>query len=604
MTTNHFDAKEFLKTLTQQPGVYRMLSESGVVLYVGKAKNLRKRLSNYFRGLLDPKTQVLVEQIHHIEVTITSSENEALILEAQLIKHLKPRYNVLLRDDKSYPYILISHHPQFPRIGIYRGAKRNDGEYYGPYPNALAARNTLHLIYRMFLIRSCSDTFFANRSRPCLQYQIKRCSAPCVKYIDPKQYQQDIELARLFLRGKDQFLIDALILRMESASAAQQFEQAAYYRDKIADLRRVYAQQCVSHGEKNMDIIAIESRDKIVCIELLTVRDGQLLGNRAFFPKVPAHETLENILYEFLSQHYLLNITAQSIPSLLIMNKALEEAEWLSSALTEHAGHKVEIKHAVRGERAQLLALALKNANEALQSRLAGGELWSQRFNALDSFLPSKAPISRIECFDISHTMGEATVASCVVFGREGPIKTAYRRFNIRDIQAGDDYAAMYQALQRHYLKVENRPDILLIDGGKGQVLQAKRVFVEQGISDVMIVGVAKGVSRKPGLEQLILETAQETVRLPSDSEALHLIQQVRDEAHRFAITGHRNTRDKTRRRSTLEDIPGIGPSRRRELLRQFGGLHGIQKASVEELSKVSGISKNLAQQIFDLFHS
>jgi excinuclease ABC subunit C len=608
VTQTTFDPKEFLKTLTQQPGVYRMLSEKNDVLYVGKARNLKRRLANYFHTTRDIKTETLVEQIASIEVTVTASENEALVLEAQLIKKFKPRYNVLLRDDKSYPYIFISAHPEFPRIGIYRGAKREKGDYFGPYPNTFAARNTVHLLYKMFLIRSCTDSFFANRSRPCLQYQIKRCSAPCVGYIDKEKYQQDLELARLFLKGKNQAVLDELIRRMDLASQDLNFELAAIYRDKIADLRRIQEQQYVFREAGNVDIIAIELKNYNACIQILYIREGQLLGNRGFFPKVPAGQPIETILFEFLSQHYLINTSTQEAPQLLLVNHAVADSDWLSSALTEQAGHKVEIKHNVRGERARWVALAEKNAYEALQSRLASHAHLIAQFEALEHFLPEIAPIQRIECFDISHTMGEATVASCVVFDRNGPLKTDYRRFNIRDIQPGDDYAAMYQALTRRYHRAKEEgtvlPDLLLIDGGTGQVTQAKKVLEELNITSIFIIGVAKGVSRKPGLEQLIIETAGTSIRLPSDSHALHLIQQVRDEAHRFAITGHRMQRDKNRRRSTLEDIPGIGPTRRRELLRQFGGLQEIKKASVEELSKVPGISQNLAQQIFDLFHS
>lgn len=608
MTNTTFDAKEFLSTLTQQPGVYRMLSAKGDVLYVGKARNLRRRLASYFRATTnDIKTQTLVEQIANIEVTVTSSENEALVLEAQLIKKLKPRYNVSMRDDKSYPYIYISAHPLYPRISIYRGAKREKGDYFGPYPNTFAARNVVHLLYKIFLIRSCTDNFFANRSRPCLQYQIKRCSAPCVGFIDQGKYAQDLHLAKLFLQGKNQTVIDELIQRMDQASQAMNYELAASYRDKVADLRRIQEQQYVFRDAGDVDVIAIALDNNTACVQILYIRNGQLLGNRGFYPRVPIGESLENILFEFTSQHYLLNEAAHDVPSLILVNQDIAENDWLASTLSEHCGHSVTIKHKVRGDRAHWITLAEKNATEALRTRLASHAHLMARVEALDKFLPQKAPIRRIECFDISHTMGEATVASCVVFDRNGPVKADYRRFNIAGIQPGDDYAAMYQALSRRYTRAKNEasvlPDVLLIDGGKGQIEQARRVLSELQIDSILLMGVAKGVSRKPGLEQLILEAEHESIRLPNDSLALHLIQQVRDEAHRFAIAGHRLRRDKNRRHSTLEDIPGIGPTRRRELIRQFGGLQEIKKASVLELSKVPGISENLAQQIFDLFH-
>lgn len=613
MTKTLFDAKGFLKTLTQQPGVYRMLSAKGDILYVGKARNLRKRLASYFRANeADLKTQALVEQISDIQVTVTDSENEALLLEAQLIKKLHPRYNVLLRDDKSYPYIFISGHQRYPRLSLYRGAKREKGEYFGPYPSSLAARNTLHLLYKIFLIRSCTDSFFANRSRPCLQFQIKRCSAPCVGYIDPEKYAHDIHLAILFLQGKNQTVLNELLSRMDNASAEKQYELAAQYRDKIADLRKIQEQQYVFRNAGDVDVIAIATEKEIACVQILSIRHGQLLGHRGFFPRIPQAESAATILFEFISQHYLVFHSPHDIPSVLLVNHPIPDTDWLQSTLQEQTGHKIDIKHNVRGQRARWLGLAEKNAVEALRSRLASDAHLNARFEALHSFLAEKIPltkpIERIECFDISHTMGEATMASCVVFDRTGPLKADYRRFNIRDITAGDDYAAMRQAVLRRYSRIQNEqgilPDLVLIDGGKGQLEQAKSVFAELQIDSIWLIGVAKGVERKPGLEQLILETEKASLQLPSDSPALHLIQQIRDEAHRFAITGHRLQRDKNRRRSTLEDIPGIGAARRRELLRHFGGLREIKSASAEELSKVPGISKNLAQQIFDLFHS
>lgn len=618
MTHLLFDAKAFLKTITQQPGVYRMLSAKNDVLYVGKARNLRKRLTSYFRANVDDaKTQALVEQIAAIEVTVTDSENEALVLEAQLIKKLHPRYNVLMRDDKSYPYLFISAHPLYPRLSLYRGAKKEKGDYFGPYPSSLAARNTLHLLYKIFLIRSCTDSFFANRSRPCLQYQIKRCSAPCVGYIDPEKYAHDIHLAKLFLQGKNETILNELLSRMDQASAEMHYELAAQYRDKIADLRKIQEQQYVFRNAGDVDVIAIAIEKGIACIQVLSIRHGQLLGHRGFFPKIPQGELAEtiltegSILFEFISQHYLLSHAPQDTPPALLVNHPIPDMDWLASALHEQTGHKVEIKKNVRGQRARWLALAEKNAHEALRSRLASDAHLNARFEALHSLLAEKIPltkpIERIECFDISHTMGEATMASCVVFDRTGAVKADYRRFNIHDITPGDDYAAMHQAVLRRYSRLQKEegklPDLVLIDGGKGQLEQAKRVFEELQIDSVWLIGVAKGESRKPGLEQLILETEKASFQLPNDSAALHLIQQIRDEAHRFAITGHRLQRDKNRRRSTLEDIPGIGAIRRRELLRRFGGLREIKSASVEELSKVPGISKNLAQHIFDLFH-
>jgi excinuclease ABC subunit C len=599
-----FDHKAFLKTLTTRPGVYRMLDHDGTILYVGKAGDLKKRVTSYFRKSgLSVKTRLLVEQIVDIEVTVTRTEAEALLLESNLIKQHRPRYNILLRDDKSYPYIYLSSEQDFPRLCLHRGARRRKGRYFGPYPSALSVRDSLHLLQKLFRVRQCEDSFFANRSRPCLQYQIKRCAAPCVGLIDQPQYAADVERTVMFLEGRSSEVIDGLVAEMESAAAAREYEQAAVCRDLIASLSRVQEKQYISNQGGDVDIVACLTEKGSACVQVFYIRGGRNLGNAVFFPKVPLENSAADVLSAFLPQYYL----GKDVPGEVLLSHALEDDEVLSKVLGEHAGHRVRVRANVRGDRAQWVRMALSNAELALATHINTRKGFSGRLQSLTEALGLDEVPERIECFDISHTSGEATVASCVVFGLEGPLKSDYRRFNIRDIQPGDDYGAMEQALTRRYTRLKKGegklPDILFIDGGKGQVSSACKALEELQVTDVRIIGVAKGPGRKPGLETLYIPGRSTAVTLLADSPALHLIQQVRDEAHRFAITGHRQRRARTRSTSPLEHIPGVGPKRRQQLLQQLGGLREVARAGVDELARIKGINRRLAQQIYDAFH-
>ena len=599
-----FDAERFLQTVTTRPGVYRMINGDGKVLYVGKARNLKKRLASYFRTSgLAVKTRALMSHTHHVEVTVTRTEGEALILENNLIKEFKPRYNILLRDDKSYPYIYLSAHPDFPRLGFHRGAKEPKGRYFGPYPSAAAVRESLNLLQKVFPVRQCEDTFYRNRTRPCLQFQIKRCTAPCVDLVAREDYQEDVRHAVMFLEGKNQEVIDELVERMEAAARALDFETAGRYRDQIATLRRIQEKQYVSGEGGDADVIASVARDGISCVTVFFLRGGRLLGNKTFYPQHAQDDAAADVLAAFIPQYYL----GRELPAEILLSHPVADRELLEQTLSELAGHRVTLSHGVRGERARWLAMAEANAEHAVSRQLASKANMLQRFEALQEVLGLDQRPERIESFDISHSMGEATVASCVVFNTEGAVKADYRRFNIAGITPGDDYAAMHQALSRRYTRIKQGegvlPDILLIDGGKGQVAQAVAVLEELQIEGVLIVGVAKGEARRPGLETLFLSQERQPLILPADSPALHLIQQIRDEAHRFAITGHRQRRGKARNRSALEDIAGLGPKRRRMLLTQFGGLQEVARAGMEDLCKVRGISRELAQRIYDVFH-
>jgi len=599
-----FDSRVFLKTLTTHPGIYRMLDAESTVLYVGKAANLRKRLSSYFRKTgLSAKTRVLVDQIANVEVTVTHTEAEALLLESNLIKQLRPRYNVLLRDDKSYPYIYLSSQQDFPRLCMHRGARRSKGRYFGPYPSAGSVRESLHLLQKLFRVRQCEDSFFANRSRPCLQYQIKRCTAPCVGLVDKDRYAADVARTVMFLEGRSSEVVDGLVTEMEVASVAQHYEQAAVYRDQIASLRRVQERQYISNERGDVDIVACLTAKGSACVQVFYVRGGRNLGNAVFFPKVPLETAAPDVLSAFLPQYYL----GKDVPSELLLSHALEDGELIAEVLSAHAGHRVVLRSNVRGDRAQWIRMALNNAELALTAHISTRKGFSGRLQSLTAALGLDEVPERIECFDISHTSGESTVASCVVFGLEGPLKSDYRRFNIRDIQAGDDYGAMEQALTRRYTRLKKGearlPDLLFIDGGKGQVSSACKALDELQVTDIRIIGVAKGAGRKPGLETLYIPGRSGAVTLTADSPALHLIQQVRDEAHRFAITGHRQRRAKTRSTSPLEQIPGVGPKRRQQLLRQLGGLREVARAGVDDLASIKGIDRRLAQQIYDAFH-
>jgi excinuclease ABC subunit C len=608
--TCQFDPKAFLKTLPGKPGVYRMLDAADTVIYVGKASNLKKRVSSYFqKNLTSPKTQVLVSRICRIEVTVTHTENEALLLENNLIKSLKPRYNVLYRDDKSYPFIHLSDQA-FPRLGFHRGAQRAKGRYFGPYPSAGAVRETLNLLQKLFPVRQCEDSFYNNRSRPCLQYQIKRCTAPCVGLVTEEHYQEDVRHAVMFLEGKSSVVNDELVRRMEQAAAALDYENAARYRDQIASLRRVQEKQYISADTGDLDVVAAAIERGLGCVQVFTIRGGRNLGNRTYYPKLEAGpletDDVTTLLDSFMPQYYLR--AGRPVPTEILLSHAVSEPGLLERVLSEESGHKVVLSHRLRGQRARWVKLALHNAQQALTMRLNSQSSLLQRFEALQEALNLDEMPKRLECFDISHTMGEATVASCVVFDTNGPLKADYRRFNIKDITPGDDYAAMYQALSRRYRRLRDGegklPDILLIDGGKGQVRQAEEVMAELQISGVLLLGIAKGPERKPGLETLHLSGQEAEIILPADSIALHLIQHIRDEAHRFAITGHRQRRQRSRTTSPLEAIPGLGPKRRQLLLKQFGGLQEVARAGVEDLARVNGISPKLAQQIYDTFHA
>ena len=599
-----FDPQDFLKTVPHKPGVYRMLAKDGTILYVGKAKDLKNRLSSYFRGTLtNPRIFAMVKQVCNVALAITNTEAEALLLESNLIKQHAPRYNILLKDGKGYPYIHITA-GEYPRIEFYRGSRKQTGQYFGPYPSVGAVRQTMHLMKKLFKARQCEDSYFANRSRPCLEYQIKRCSAPCVGLIDKPEYDQSIRHAVQFLQGRTPEVIDDLVQKMESAAQTLNFEKAAEYRDLIESLRHISQQQYVSGSNGNVDVVALCVGSGLASVQVFTVRNGNNLGNRNFFPSLPDDDvSMATILSAFLAQYYL----NHDVPAEILVSEMPDDVDVLADMLTLKQGRKVVIRQPQRGERSKWVELAQRNAEQALQMRVLSRAGMQQRLFALQEVLRRDSSPARMECFDISHTMGEATVASCVVFDLNGAVKAEYRRYNIDGIQLGDDYAAMHQALTRRFRRAVEQagklPDILFIDGGKGQVAQALDVLRELHVTGVEVVGVAKGEGRKPGLETLIIEQGTGRLALPEHSAALHLIQQIRDEAHRFAITGHRARRQKARTQSPLEQIEGLGAKRRQVLLQQFGGLKAIERASVEELAKVSGISATLARKIYDFFN-
>ncbi|MEE1950252.1 excinuclease ABC subunit UvrC [Pseudomonas alcaligenes] len=607
MTATAFDSSAFLATCSGRPGVYRMFDEQSRLLYVGKASNLKKRLASYFRKTgLAPKTAALVARIAQVETTIVANETEALLLEQTLIKEWRPPYNILLRDDKSYPYVLLSD-GDYPRLGIHRGAKSAKGRYFGPYPSAGAIRESLALLQKTFLVRQCEDSYFKNRTRPCLQYQIKRCKAPCVGLVEAAEYAEDVRHSVMFLEGRSNALADELSAAMERAAMGLEFERAAELRDQISLLRRVQDQQSMEGGSGDVDVIAAVVNPGGACVHLISVRGGRVLGSKNFFPQVGIEEEGGAVLMAFLAQYYL-SSHERDMPGELIVNVMHEDLPTLAAAVAELRGREIAISHRVRGTRARWQQLALTNAEQALGARLANRQHVAARFEALAEALDLDEPPQRLECYDISHSSGEATVASCVVFGPEGPLKSDYRRFNIEGITAGDDYAAMHQALTRRFSKLKDGdgklPDILLVDGGKGQMAMAREVLQELAVPELILLGVAKGVTRKPGLETLYLNDAEHEFTLPADSPALHLIQQIRDEAHRFAITGHRARRGKARRTSSLEEVAGVGPKRRRELLKHFGGLQELNRASIDEIAKAPGISKKLAESIYAALHS
>jgi len=605
MSGPEFDHESYLKTLPRKPGVYRMLDAEQNVLYVGKARNLKNRVGSYFRASgLTTKTMALVSRIAEIGVTVTNSETEALLLEQSFIKEDRPPYNIVLRDDKSYPYIYLTDHGEFPRLTFHRGAKRRTGRYFGPFPSAGAVRDSLNILQKLFRLRHCEDSFFKNRSRPCLQYQIQRCSGPCVGFIDPEQYQEDVELAVLFLEGSSNAVLDHFKRRMDESSASLDFERAAKYRDQIAHLRRVQEQQYVHAAEGDVDVFALAESTGTFCVQGLFVRGGRMLGNRTWFPKNELGLPVEELLSAFLAQYYLAG-RERDLPRTVITATPTTDAELLAEALTDQSSRKVEVVHLVRGQRARWQSLALENAQHSLNAYIADKRNVYARFVALQEALDLEDVPARLECFDISHTMGEATVASCVVFDSNGPLKSDYRRFNIEGVAAGDDYGAMEQALRRRYTRLMQGegqlPDVLVIDGGKGQLGRAQQVLEELQVDDVALLGIAKGPARRPDLEHYF--TPAKEIVLPTQGDAMHLLQHIRDEAHRFAITGHRQRRQKKRRHSELDDIAGVGPKRRRELLTHFGGIAAIKGASREELAKVPGISQKLADDIYATLH-
>ena len=601
-----FDSAAFLRNLTSQPGVYRMYNTQGEVIYVGKAKNLKKRVSSYFRLNLDnSKTRSLVSQIANMDVTVVNSETEAFLLENNFIKKYKPRYNVVMRDDKSYPFIFLSDH-EHPRLSFHRGPKKKKGEYFGPYPSAWSVRESLRSMQKIFPVRQCEDSYYRARSRPCLQYQMKRCSAPCVKgHVSDEEYKEQVNFARLFLKGKNQQVIGSLVERMEKASEDLNFESAARYRDQINALRKVQERQWVAGTQDEMDVFGFAFKGNMACIQVMFIREGQLLGSKAFFPKVPSTADEQEIFESFFLQFYLAG--NKVIPRQIVMAHELSDHEAINALLTSEAGHKVTFFKGAREEKRQYLQLAQSNAENALDAQYSQQKSVFARYLDLEDALEVDKPIQRMECFDISHTSGQQTVASCVVFNREGPLKSDYRRYNIEGITPGDDYAAMAQALKRRYKsvkEVQKIPDLLLIDGGKGQLAQAESFFEDwPHDKKPMLLGVAKGTTRKPGLETLILAGSHDVVSMESHSPGLHLVQHIRDESHRFAITGHRARRQKVKTTSSLEGIPGIGAKRRQALLKFMGGLQGLKKASKDEIASVPGISRELAETIYDHLH-
>jgi excinuclease ABC subunit C len=599
-----FDAKEFVAALPRRPGVYRMIDAAGTPLYVGKAKSLKDRVATYFSPAnVNPKVQALVHQIAEIEVTVTNSETEALLLEFNLIKAHKPRFNVVLRDDKSFPYIRLCLDHEFPRLSFYRGARNLPGRYFGPFPSAGAVKETLQQLQKLFRIRNCRDTFFANRSRPCLQHQIGRCSAPCVGLITREAYAQDIDAAEKVLDGRSDEVNSELQARMEASAEQLQFERAAVLRDQLAALKRIQAQQIVTaDAERDVDVICIVGEPGEYAISVMLVRGGRNLGTTSYFPRGALAEP-DEALTSFIMQYY----ATQEPPSEVLVSEKLEDAQALSEVLVARASHAVNLRRPARGLGVRWLDLNIENATQALRMRLAQREGAEEMLSALAKELDLPELPARIECFDISHTGGEGTVASCVVFGRDGPLKKEYRRFNIAGVTPGDDYAALRQALARRYTRIREgefpAPDLLLIDGGLGQINEVHSVLAPLGFEDVTLIGVAKGAERRPGQERLFVFGSNVPLMLEPHSPASRLIQRIRDEAHRFAISGHRRRRARRYNESVLETVPGLGPAKRRALLRHFGGLQGILRAGSADFEEVAGIGAALARSLYDHLH-
>jgi excinuclease ABC subunit C len=601
-----FDSASFLKTLSTQAGVYQMYDAAGLILYVGKAKNLKNRVGSYFHKTgHSVKTQALVRRIASIQITICPSETEALVLEQNLIKAQRPPYNVLMRDDKSYPYIYLSQGEPYPRLAFHRGAKKHPGEYFGPFPGGYAVRESLLFLQKTFGVRQCDDSVFKNRSRPCLQYQIGRCTGPCVAFISPEDYAKDVRHTQQFLKGETTELQQELVAQMDAAAEALAFEEAARLRDQITALRHIQSSSAVEGGQGNVDVLAMATQMGEHCIHVLYVRQGRVLGSKSYFPKDLLDEGQSHLLEQFLAQHYL-SARGMDVPDAVVLDRELENAQVLVQAVRQACSKTLSLHHKVRGMRAKWLQLAQAAALQNLKSRLGSKASALNKVQSLQDVLALDEIPLRMECFDISHSAGEATRASCVVFVDGVASKSDYRRFSIEGITSGDDYAAMAQALTRRYSRQQTEgkplPDLLIVDGGKGQLQEARAVLVELGLSRIPLLGIAKGTTRKAGFETLITPDGK-TLSLENDHPALHLLQQIRDEAHRFAITGHKQARDKARRRSSLEDIPGVGPKRRRELLAHFGGLQEVMGANPEDLAKVPGFSKKLAQEVYTALH-
>ncbi|MFV2061692.1 MAG: excinuclease ABC subunit UvrC [Gammaproteobacteria bacterium] len=622
-SNSSFSPKSFLDSCTTKPGVYQMFDDQDTVIYVGKAKNLKNRLNSYFqKNLTQIKTRALVSHITKIELIVTHTEKEALILENNLIKKFMPKYNICFRDDKSYPYIYVSTEHQFPRLRFHRGARKGKGKYFGPYPSAGATRETLQIIQKIFPVRQCEDTFYKNRSRPCLQYQIKRCSAPCVGLVSEESYQEEVAHVILFLEGKNKTVINQLVDEMDRTSGQLDYEKAALYRDQIIKLRKIQEKQYITQEQGDLDIISSACSNGVGCVQVFLIRGGRNLGNKTYYPKMNKSDTTADMLQAFIPQYYLKqNLeNLHAISSEIIISESFDSMDLMTQVLSEQAGRKIAIKSRVRGDRVRWLKMSVLNVANALQTRISSNTTILKRYeNLAERFQLDDLP-NRMECFDISHTSGERTVASCVVFDINGPVKSEYRRFKIENITPGDDYAAIKQALTRRYTRIKNGeeklPDILFVDGGKGQLTQAEEVLENLQIENILLIGISKGPERKAGEETILISNKYQfgisenlsindtTIILPSDSMASHLIQHIRDEAHRFAITGHRQSRAKARKTSVLEQIAGLGPKRRQSLLKQFGGLQEIKQAGIDELKTVSGISLKLAEQIYNTFHS
>ena len=599
-----FDYKEYIAALPRRPGVYRMYGADQELLYVGKARSLKDRVGHYFLASnVDPKVQALVAQVSAIEVTVTNSETEALLLEYNLIKAHRPRFNIVLKDDKSFPYIQLCDQHRFPRLAFYRGPRAAGTRYFGPFPNAGAVRDTLNQLQKLFRIRNCRDSFFANRSRPCLQHQIGRCSAPCVGLISREAYAQDMASAVKVLEGRSEEVTAELQTAMEAAAGRLEFERAAQIRDQLAALQRVQSQQFMTaEGERDVDVFAIVGEVGEFAVSVMLVRGGRNLGTTTYFPRAMLAEPHE-ALTSFIMQYY----TGTDVPPEVLVGSRLEEMAALAEALGSRSGHAVGVRQPARGLAARWVELTRDNAAQALRMRFQQKAGMDEMLADLAAELDLPEPPARLECFDISHTGGEGTVASCVVFGPDGALKKEYRRFNITGVTPGDDYAALCQALERRYKHVRAgevpAPDVLLIDGGAGQISQVHEVLAELGFGDLTLVGVAKGPDRRPGQERLIVYGASVPVVPEAHAPAARLIQRIRDEAHRFAITGHRRRRARRYNESVLEAVPGLGPAKRRALLKHFGGLQGVMRAGVADLTQVNGIGAALARSLYDHLH-